>query len=183
MPTQTPGPKTFFPVPFMMNEVKGADPAPNLVPGAIEINVREFIQKNYTPYLGDDSFLADPTSKSKNIWKYCEKLLLKERQSGGCLEVDANTPSTITSHKPGRINEEDDIIIGLQTDSPLRRAIKPKGGFNMVRSSLKAYGYTADPLVEEIYTKHRKTHNDAVFDMYTPEMRAARSNHIITGLP
>ncbi|KAJ3122761.1 hypothetical protein HK098_002488 [Nowakowskiella sp. JEL0407] len=177
--------KSPFPLPYLLPEpVDGTDPAPNLVPGAVDINVREFIQLNYTPYLGDDSFLAGPTEKSTKIWKHCETLLKVERECGGCLDVDNKTPSTVTSHKPGYITEDDNVIVGLQTDAPLKRAIKPKGGFNMVRSALRAHGREPDPSVQSVYNSEvRKTHNDGVFDLYTPEMRAARSNHIITGLP
>ncbi|KAI8800550.1 pyruvate formate lyase [Cladochytrium replicatum] len=153
------------------------------LPSVSTINVHAWIQQKYTPYTGDHSFLAPATQRTLAVWKRCEELLKRELATEGCLDVDAKTPSTITSHPPGFIDKDNEVIFGLQTDAPLKRAIKPKGGYNMVKAALHAHNHETDPLVEEIYTNHRKTHNDAVFDIYTPEMRAARSNHIITGLP
>jgi formate C-acetyltransferase len=147
------------------------------------INVEKWIKDNFTPYLGDSSFLTTkPTEATKKIWEYCEKLLKEEVKSNGCLDVDASKPSTITSHGPGYIIKDLEKIVGLQTDAPLKRAIKPFGGIKIVRNALKAYNRKLDDEVEKIF-RYRKTHNDGVFDIYTPEMRKARSNAIITGLP
>ncbi|KAJ1553803.1 hypothetical protein HK405_006845, partial [Cladochytrium tenue] len=149
-----------------------------------EINVEAWIKANYTPYLGDSSFLAKaPSEKTAKVMAKVNDLLAQERAKGGLLDVDWKTPSTVTSHKPGYIDQPNETIIGLQTDAPLKRAIKPFGGLGMVKGALEANGYPMDPQVEEIFSKYRKTHNEAVFDIYTPEMRAARSNHIVTGLP
>ncbi|MDM7853527.1 formate C-acetyltransferase [Cellulomonas alba] len=146
------------------------------------VDVRDFIQRNYTPYAGDASFLAGPTPRTTGIWDKLSAMFPAEREKG-VYDVDATTPSTITSHAPGYISEGDEVIVGLQTDAPLKRAIMPNGGYRMVASSLQTYGYEPDPVVEEIFTKYRKTHNDGVFDVYPPAVRAARSSHIITGLP
>jgi len=146
------------------------------------VDVRDFIQRNYTPYTGDASFLAGPTSRTIGIWDKLSAMFPAEREKG-VYDVDATTPSTITSHAPGYISEGDEVIVGLQTDAPLKRAIMPNGGYRMVANSLQTYGYEPDPVVEEIFTKYRKTHNDGVFDVYPPAVRAARSSHIITGLP
>ncbi len=147
------------------------------------IDVRDFIQRNYTPYEGDSSFLAGPTQRTAELWKFVADLMLEERKKG-ILDVDTHTPSTITSHKPGRISPDiDEVIVGLQTDEPLKRAIMPNGGIRVVDGGLTAYGYEPDPRVTEIFTKYRKTHNQGVFDAYTPEIRAARNSHIVTGLP
>ena len=146
------------------------------------IDVRDFIQKNYTPYDGDDSFLAAPTNKTFGLWDNVKKLMKKERDNGGVLDIDSHTISTITSHKPGYIDRENEEIVGLQTDTPLKRAIMPFGGIRMVRTSLKAYNKEMDPNVENVF-KYKKTHNDGVFDAYTDEMRRARHTGIITGLP
>ncbi|MDK2809816.1 MAG: formate C-acetyltransferase [Petroclostridium sp.] len=147
-----------------------------------EINVRDFIQKNYTPYDGDESFLAKPTAATLKLWEKVQELMKTERQKGGVLDIDTKTISTITSHKPGYIDQELEQIVGLQTDAPLKRAIMPFGGIRMVRNSLKAYGRQMDPDVEHVF-KYRKTHNDGVFDAYTDEMKKARHTGIITGLP
>lgn len=147
-----------------------------------EINVRDFIQKNYMPYDGDDSFLASPTSATLKLWKKVQELMRQEREKGGVLDIDNKTISTITSHKPGYIDKDLEQIVGLQTDAPLKRAIMPFGGIRMVRNSLKAYNYPMDPEVENVF-KYRKTHNDGVFDAYTDEMKRARHTGIITGLP
>jgi formate C-acetyltransferase len=146
-----------------------------------EINVRDFIQQNYTPYEGDESFLASATERTKKIWKQLNELFLEERKKG-VLEI-SQIPSSITSHPPGYIDRENEIIVGLQTEAPLRRAIMPQGGFRMVLSALQTYGYEPDPHVVETFTKYRKTHNDGVFDGYTADIRACRSSHILTGLP
>jgi formate C-acetyltransferase len=145
------------------------------------VNVRDFIQCNYTPYEGDSSFLQGPTSRTRNLWQKLLPLLAQEREKG-VLDV-SQTPSGILAHGPGYIDKEHEIIVGLQTDAPLKRAIMPFGGWRVVEASLRAYGYTPDPRLGEIFTKYRKTHNDGVFDAYTPEIRKARRSHIVTGLP
>ncbi|GGN64687.1 formate acetyltransferase [Actinoplanes lobatus] len=146
------------------------------------VAVRDFIQANYEPYTGDSSFLAGATDRTRGIWQRLTAMFPAERERG-IYDVDAVTPSTITSHKPGYIDEANELIVGLQTDAPLRRAIIPNGGWRMVEGGLKAYGYAPDPRVAEIFTKYRKTHNAGVFDAYTPNILAARRSHIITGLP
>jgi formate C-acetyltransferase len=146
-----------------------------------EINVRDFIQQNYTPYDGDETFLAPATERTKNIWKQLNELFIEERKKG-VLEI-SQIPSAINSHAPGYIDRENEIIMGLQTEAPLRRSIMPQGGFRMVLSALKTYGYEPDPHVVETFTKYRKTHNDGVFDGYTADIRRCRSSHILTGLP
>ena len=149
----------------------------------VEINVRDFIQRNYTPYDGDSSFLAEPTEATKKLWKECCDLFEKERKNGGVLDMDTKIISTITSHGAGYIDKHLEKIVGLQTDKPLKRALQPFGGIRMAETAYKSYGYEVDPKVEEIFTKYRKTHNQGVFDVYTPEMRAARHAGILTGLP
>jgi len=146
-----------------------------------EINVRDFIQQNYTPYEGDSGFLASATDRTKKIWARLNELFVAERQKG-VLDV-SQIPSTITAHAPGYIDKQNEIIVGLQTEAPLKRAIMPNGGFRMVLSALKTYGYEPDPHVVTAFTKYRKTHNDAVFDAYTADIRRCRSSHILTGLP
>ena len=148
-----------------------------------EINVRDFIQKNYTPYEGDDSFLAPATEATKKLWEMVMELSKKERDNGGVLDADTSVVSTLTSHAPGYIDKDLEKIVGFQTDHPLKRSLQPFGGIKMASEALSMYGYEIDPKVKEIFTKYRKTHNDGVFDAYTPEMRAARSSHILTGLP
>ena len=149
-----------------------------------EINVRDFIQRNYTPYEGDDSFLSGTTEKTEKLWKEVLELYKKEHASnGGVLDIDAKTVSTISSHEAGYINKDLEDIVGLQTDAPLKRAIMPFGGIRIVEKSCEAYGKQIDPQVAETFHKYRKTHNDGVFDVYTPDIRAARSSHLITGLP
>lgn len=148
-----------------------------------EINVRDFIQKNYTPYEGDASFLAEPTEATTKLWQECCDLLKKERDNGGVLDMDTKVVSTITSHGAGYIDKSLETIVGLQTDAPLKRSMQPFGGIRMAETSCKSYGYEVDPEVAEIFTKYRKTHNQGVFDVYTPEMKAARHSAIITGLP
>jgi formate C-acetyltransferase len=145
------------------------------------IDVRDFIQQNYQPYTGDDGFLEGPTPRTTGVWDTLSELFEAEREKG-VLDV-SQIPSSITAHAPGYIDQDHEIIVGLQTDAPLKRAIFPKGGWRMVVGSLKAYGYEPDPAVAETFTKHRKTHNDGVFDVYTPEIRKARSAHLVTGLP
>jgi formate C-acetyltransferase len=145
------------------------------------INVRAFIQLNYAPYEGDASFLAPATPRTTGIWKKLTDLFVEERQKG-VLDI-SQTPGAITSHPPGYIDREREIIVGLQTDAPLKRAIMPYGGFRMVLSALKAYGREPDPHMVETFTKHRRTHNDGVFDAYTADIRRCRSSHILTGLP
>ena len=148
-----------------------------------EVNVRDFIQRNYTPYDGDASFLARPTETTKGLWERVQELLRTEHERNGTLDVDTETISTIVSHNPGYIDRALEKIVGLQTDAPLKRAVMPFGGIRMVASACEAYGYTLSSAVTEIFTRYRKTHNDGVFDAYTPEMRAARKAGIITGLP
>ncbi len=148
-----------------------------------EIDVREFIQLNYTPYEGDDSFLEGPSEKTKKLWDKTTVLLREENKGNGTLNVDTKTVSTITSHGPGYIDKELETIVGLQTDEPLKRAIMPFGGIRMVKNACDAYGYELDPEIEKIFTDYRKTHNQGVFDAYTPEIRRARKAGIITGLP
>ena len=148
-----------------------------------EINVRDFIQKNYTPYEGDDSFLAPATDATKKLWEEVLVLFKKERDNGGVLDADTKVVSTLTSHAPGYIDKDLEKIVGVQTDAPLKRSLQPFGGIKMASQALEMYGYKIDEGVNETFTKYRKTHNDGVFDAYTPEMRAARSSHILTGLP
>ena len=146
-----------------------------------EINVRDFIQQNYEPYDGDEAFLQPATERTLAIWKILTDLFVEERKKG-VLDV-SQIPSSITAHAPGYIDRDREIIVGLQTDAPLKRAIMPNGGYRMVLSSLKAYGYEPDPAVTEAFTKYRRTHNDGVFDAYTADVRRCRSSHILTGLP
>ncbi|WP_327186447.1 MULTISPECIES: formate C-acetyltransferase [unclassified Streptomyces] len=146
------------------------------------MDVRDFIQANYTPYEGDAAFLAGHTERTRAVWEKVSSLFPEERRRG-ILDADPGNPSTITSHRPGFIDRDRELIVGLQTDAPLRRAIMPNGGLRMVENGLKAYGYQADPFVTRVFGTYRKTHNDGVFDAYTPEMRTARKVGIITGLP
>ncbi|MCX4404515.1 formate C-acetyltransferase [Streptomyces sp. NPDC059837] len=146
------------------------------------IDVRDFIQANYTPYEGGPEFLSGPTDRTRAVWAKVSSLFPEERRRG-ILDVDTATPSTITSHAPGYIDRDRELIVGLQTDAPLKRAIMPNGGLRMVENGLRAYGYEADPFVTRVFGTYRKTHNDGVFDAYTPEMRAARKAGVITGLP
>lgn len=148
-----------------------------------EINVREFIQLNYKPYEGDDSFLAGATENTKKLWNEAMDLFKKERDNGGTLDVDTDTVSLIDAYGPGYIDKDLETVVGVQTDAPLKRAAMPFGGIRMVETSCEAYGYKLNPEISEIFTKYRKTHNQGVFDAYTPDMRAARSAGIITGLP
>ena len=151
-----------------------------------EINVRDFIQKNYTPYDGDESFLAGPTEATNKLWDAVQKLQKEERAKGGVLDMDTDIVSSLTSHGAGYIDPELkslEKIVGLQTDKPLKRAFMPYGGIQMAEKALTEYGYTPNPELHKIFTVYHKTHNQAVFDVYTPEMRAVRKNKIITGLP
>ena len=146
-----------------------------------EINVRAFIQLNYTPYEGDEKFLAPATRRTQGIWKTLTDLFVEERKKG-VLDV-SQVPSSITAHGPGYIDEENELIVGLQTEAPLKRAIMPNGGLRMVVNALKAYGFEPDPAVVEVFSKYRKTHNEGVFDAYTADVRRCRSSHVLTGLP
>ena len=151
-----------------------------------EINVRDFIQKNYTPYTGDESFLVGPTEATDKLWGALQKLQKEERAKGGVLDMDTHIVSSLTSHGAGYIDEsmkDLEQIVGLQTDKPLKRAFMPYGGIKMATQSCEMYGYTPDPELVKIFTVYHKTHNQAVFDAYTPEMRAIRKNKIVTGLP
>ena len=148
-----------------------------------EINVRDFIQKNYTPYEGDDSFLTDATEATKELWAQVMDLTKQEQEKGGVLDMDTKIISTITSHGPGYLNKDKEKIVGFQTDKPFKRSLQPYGGIRMAVKACEDNGYHVDPEIVEFFTKHRKTHNEGVFDAYTPEMRACRSSHIITGLP
>src|ERR1700752_1796838 len=146
-----------------------------------EINVRDFIQQNYKPYEGDESFLVGATQRTQKVWEQLNTLFVEERKKG-VLDI-SQIPSSITSHAPGDIEPENELIVGLQTEAPLKRSIMPNGGFRMVLNALKTYGYECDAHVVEAFTKYRKTHNDGVFDAYTEEIRRCRSSHIMTGLP
>ncbi len=148
-----------------------------------EINVRSFIRHNYTPYDGDDSFLAGPTQDTLDLWTQVMDLTKQEREAGGVLDMDTKVVSTITSHGPGYLNKDKEKIVGFQTDKPFKRALMPYGGIRMAEKACADNGYQVDPEISEFFTVHRKTHNAGVFDVYTPEMRACRSSHIITGLP
>ena len=147
------------------------------------VNVRNFIKNNYTPYDGDESFLAGPTEATKQLWAQVSELSRQEREAGGVLDMDTKIISTITSHGAGYLNKDLEQIVGLQTDKPFKRALQPFGGIRMAQQACKEYGYEVDPEVVEIFTKYRKTHNQGVFDAYTPEMRLARHSAILTGLP
>ena len=147
------------------------------------VDVRDFIQRNYQPYDGDASFLAGPTEKTQKVWETLQRDYLKVERERRVYDVDLDTPADIDAFPAGYICEEDDVIVGLQTDVPLKRAMMPFGGWRMVRTAIKEAGKEPNPDIERIFTRYRKTHNDAVFDIYTPRIRAARSSHIITGLP
>ena len=148
-----------------------------------EIDVRDFIQRNYTPYEGDESFLEGPTEATSALWSQVLELSKQEREKGGVLDMDTKVISTITSHGPGYLDKEKETIVGFQTDKPFKRALQPYGGIRMAVKACEDNGYHVDPEIVDFFTKYRKTHNDGVFDAYTPEMRACRSSHIITGLP
>jgi formate C-acetyltransferase len=146
-----------------------------------EINVRDFIQQNYEPYDGDERFLAGPTARTEHVWNTLTTLFVEERRKG-VLDI-SQVPSSITAHAPGYIDKDREVIVGLQTEAPLKRAIMPNGGLRMVLNALKAYGHEPDPNVVEAFTKYRKTHNEGVFDAYTADIRRCRSSHVLTGLP
>ena len=148
-----------------------------------EINLRSFINHNYTPYDGDEAFLEGPTETTKELWNQVLELSKEEREKGGVLDMDTKVISTITSHGPGYLNKDKEKIVGFQTDKPFKRALMPYGGIRMAEKACSDNGYTVDPEISEFFKVHRKTHNAGVFDAYTPEMRACRSSHIITGLP
>ena len=148
-----------------------------------EIDVRGFIQSNYTPYEGDSKFLKGATDKTKKLWDKVLDLYKKERENGGVLDADCKTPSSINAYEAGYIDKDLEDIVGLQTDAPLKRAIMPNGGIRIVEKSAESYGFKVDPETEYIYHNLRKTHNDGVFEVYTPDIRAARSSHLLTGLP
>lgn len=148
-----------------------------------KIDVRDFIQKNYLPYEGDASFLAGATEKTKRLWNTLDSEYLAVEREKRVYDVDTKIPADVDAFPPGYISQDDDVIVGLQTDVPLKRAMMPNGGWRMVKQAIKEAGKEVDPEVEKIFTQYRKTHNDAVFDIYTPRIRAARSSHIITGLP
>ena len=147
------------------------------------VNVRDFIKKNYTPYDGDESFLQGPTEATKKLWDQVMDLSRQEREAGGVLDMDTKIISTITSHGAGYLNKDLEQIVGLQTDKPFKRSLQPFGGIRMAQQACKEYGYEVDQEVVDIFTKYRKTHNQGVFDAYTPEMRMARHSAILTGLP
>lgn len=147
------------------------------------IDVRDFIQRNYTPYEGDDSFLTGPTERTRALWEKVFAILKQEQAAHAPLEIDPKTPSSILAYGPGYVDRDLELIVGLQTDRPGKRSIYPLGGWRMVEASLEAYGMEADPDLRRVFTEHRKTHNQGVFDVYTPEMRLARKSGIITGLP
>jgi len=163
------------------NEV--SSPWQGFIPGIWhkEINVRNFIQQNYKPYVGDETFLSPATDRTKKLWKHLNDLFIEERKKG-VLDI-SQIPSSITSHGPGYIDRQNEVIVGLQTEAPLKRAIMPNGGLRMVLNALETYGYKPDPTVVETFTKYRKTHNAGVFDAYTPAIRRCRSSHVLTGLP
>lgn len=148
-----------------------------------EIDVRSFVQENYTPYEGDATFLASATGRTKELWNMVLELYKKERENGGVLDADTKTPSAVNAYSAGYINKELEQIVGVQTDAPLKRAIMPNGGIKIVEKSCEAYGLKIDEETDKIYNTFRKTHNDGVFSVYTPDIRAARSSHLITGLP
>ena len=148
-----------------------------------EVNLRDFIQLNYTPYDGDDSFLAGPTQATKDLWDQVMDLTKQEREAGGVLDMDTKVVSTLTSHEAGYLDQSKEKIVGVQTDKPFKRSLQPFGGIRIAEQACTTNGYTVDPEISRIFRDYRKTHNQGVFDVYTPEMRACRSAHIITGLP
>ena len=161
------------------------DPWEGFAPGPWRetIDIRDFIQRNYTPYAGDASFLAGPTTKTLRIWETLEKEYLSVERARRVYDVDTETPADIDAFAPGHISEDDDVVVGLQTDTPLKRAMMPNGGWRMVETAIREAGKEPNQDIKDIFTKYRKTHNEAVFDIYTPRIRAARSAHVITGLP
>ena len=147
-----------------------------------KIDVRDFIQKNYTPYTGDASFLAEPTQRTIGLKEKLDALLVQEREKGGVLDIKTDTVSSLLNYAPGYLDQENELIVGLQTDAPLRRGVNPFGGIKMAREACAAYGYTLSDIVEDEF-QYRTTHNDGVYRVYTEEMRNARRCGIITGLP
>ncbi|HVT26979.1 MAG TPA: pyruvate formate lyase family protein, partial [Lacipirellulaceae bacterium] len=168
----------------LRTEAKAGDCWSDFHPGdwLNSINVRDFIIRNATPYAGDEAFLAGPSQRTKAVWAKLQPYFAEERKKG-VLAVDAQTPSTLLAHKAGYIDRDNEVIVGLQTDQPFKRAIFPFGGLRMVEAGLKAAGFEPDPVVHEVFTKYRKSHNDGVFDAYTPEIMKCRKSGIITGLP
>ncbi len=148
-----------------------------------EVDVRDFIQQNYSAYEGDAEFLEGPTEATNELWAQVMDLTKQEMEAGGVLDMDTKVVSTITSHDAGYLNKDKEQIVGFQTEKPFKRSLQPFGGIRMSEQSAEAYGYEIDPEVSHIFRDYRKTHNQGVFDVYTPEMRNARSNKIITGLP
>ena len=148
-----------------------------------EVNVRDFILKNFSPYEGDDSFITGATEATNKLWAQVMDLTKQERENGGVLEMDTETVSTITSHGPGYLDEELEKVVGVQTDKPFNRSLQPFGGIRMAKQACEAYGYQLNPEIERIFTDYRKTHNQGVFDAYTDEMKLARKSGIVTGLP
>ena len=149
-----------------------------------EVNTRDFIQNNYTPYDGDASFLADATEATDKLWGELQELNKQARAKGGVLDMDTDIVSSITSHGPGYLDKDLEKVVGLQTDKPLKRAFMPYGGIKMAEQACEMYGYKVDPQIHDMFTKYEfKTHNQGVFDIYTPEMKRARHSHILTGLP
>ena len=148
-----------------------------------DIDVRDFIQKNYTPYEGDESFLAPATAKTKHLWKTLDDNYLAVERKQRVYDVDTHTPADIDAFPAGYIDDQDDVIVGLQTDVPCKRAMMPNGGWRMVEQAIKEAGKEVDPEVKKIYTRYRKTHNDGVFGVYTDRIKRARHNKILTGLP
>ena len=146
------------------------------------IDVRDFIQRNYTPYEGDESFLASATPRTQELMEKLNRLLALEQEFGGVLDIDTETVSSLTSYAPGYLDREKELIVGLQTNRPLRRGVNPFGGIRMAEGACKAYGYEMGQKIREEFT-FRTTHNDGVYRVYTPEMRAARKSGVITGLP
>ena len=147
-----------------------------------EIDVRDFIQANYEPYNGDESFLTGPTSKTTKLWDILSAMFEVEREKG-VYDAETSLPQTIDTYGAGYIDRDSEVVVGLQTDAPLKRGIFPKGGIRMVEKALESYGYKLDPMTKTIYTKYRKTHNEGVFSAYNDDIKAARHAHIITGLP
>jgi len=148
-----------------------------------EVNVRDFIQENYTPYDGTDEFLADATEATTKLWDQVMELNKQEREAGGVLDMDTKVVSTITSHGPGYLDKNLETVVGFQTEKPFKRSLQPFGGIRMSEQAAESYGYEIDAEVSHIFRDYRKTHNQGVFDAYTPEIRAARRSGVITGLP
>ena len=148
-----------------------------------EVDVRDFIQNNYKPYDGDESFLEGPTESTNTLWGKLQKLQKEERAKGGVLDMETEVVSSLTAYDPGYLDKDLEKVVGLQTDKPLKRAFMPYGGIRMSEEACETYGYKPSEKLHEIFTKYHKTHNDAVFSAYTPEMRLARRNKIVTGLP